>query len=122
MKLKRVITKGYTNCIAQYDPPKNLKLSAVLYQSSYSTADWSVSLRGAQVEVFFRFQQIEQHSLQGYCARAGVRGGSGVIQHQAVVQQYGQNSDLYGRVCLPISKSLYITDNNQLISRNNIIN
>lgn len=101
MKLKRVITKGYTNCAAQYHPPKNLKLSAVLYQSSYSTADWSVSLRSAQVEVFFRFQQIEQHSLQGYCARAGVRGGSGVIQHQAVVQQYGQNSDLYGQGLSP---------------------
>ena len=95
------LKRKYTKRVAQYDPPKNLKLSAVLYQSSYSTADWSVSLRSAQVEVFFRFQQIEQHSLQGYCARAGVRGGSGVIQHQAVVQQYGQNSDLYGQGLSP---------------------
>jgi len=48
VKLKRVITKGYTNCVAQYDPPKNLKLSAVLYQSSYSTADWSVRPRSLE--------------------------------------------------------------------------
>ena len=95
------LKRKYTKCVAQYDPPKNLKLSAVLYQSSYSTADWSVSLRRAQVEVFFKFQQIEQHSLQGYCARAGVRGWSGVIQHQAVAQQYGQNSDLYGQGLFP---------------------
>lgn len=27
-----------------------------------------------------------------------------------------------GRVCFPMNKTLYITDNNQLISRNNIIN
>lgn len=113
--------KEYTNCAAQYHPPKNLKLSAVLYQSSYSTADWSVSLRGAQVEVFFRFQQIEQHSLQGYRARAGVWGG-GLSNIKLLFSSMDRTVTYMGRVCLPMNKTLHITDNNQLISRNNIIN